>query len=35
MRMAGKAFPLGGEVARHAPDEGEMTGRLPLISHLR
>ena len=31
----GKAFPLGGKVARYAPDEGEMSGKLPLISHLR
>ena len=27
--------PLGGKVARNAPDEGEMSGRRPLISHLR
>ena len=30
-----KAFPLGGKVARNAPDEGEMSGSYPLISHLR
>ena len=23
----GKAFPLGGKVARYAPDEGEMPGK--------
>ena len=31
----GKAFPLGGKVARNAPDEGKMSGSCPLISHLR
>ena len=30
-----KAFPLWGKVARYAPDEGEMSGSCPLISHLR
>ena len=30
-----KAFPLGGKVARNAPDEGVMSGRFPLIRHLR
>ena len=30
-----KSLPLGGKVARYAPDEGEMSGRRPLISHLR
>ena len=30
-----KSLPLGGKVARHAPDEGEMSGSYPLISHLR
>ena len=30
-----KAFPLWGKVARNAPDEGEMSGSCPLISHLR
>ena len=30
-----KAFPLGGKVARNVPDEGEMSGSYPLISHLR
>ena len=30
-----KAFPLGGKVARYAPDEGDMSGSCPLISHLR
>ena len=30
-----KAFPLGEKVARYAPDEGEVSGRRPLISHLR
>ena len=32
---AQESLPLGGKVARYAPDEGEMSGRLPLISHLR
>ena len=30
-----KSLPLGGKVARNAPDEGEMPGSCPLISHLR
>ena len=30
-----KAFPLWGKVARNAPDEGDMSGSFPLISHLR
>ena len=30
-----RAFPLGGRWRACAPDEGEMSGRLPLISHLR
>ena len=30
-----KAFSLGEKVARNAPDEGEMPGSCPLISHLR
>ena len=30
-----KSLPLGGKVARYAPDEGEMSGSYPLISHLR
>ena len=30
-----KAFSLGEKVARNAPDEGEMSGSCPLISHLR
>ena len=30
-----KSLPLGGKVARYAPDEGEMSGSCPLISHLR
>ena len=30
-----KAFPLWGKVARNAPDEGEISGSCPLISHLR
>ena len=29
------AFPLWGKVARYAPDEGEISGSCPLISHLR
>ena len=31
----GKAFSLGEKVAQNAPDEGEMSGSYPLISHLR
>ena len=34
-RGAGEAFSLGEKVARSAPDEGEMSGSFPLISHLR
>ena len=30
-----KSLPLGGKVARPAPDEGEVSGNCPLISHLR
>ena len=30
-----KPSPFGGKVARNAPDEGEMSGSCPLISHLR
>ena len=30
-----ESLPLGGKVARNAPDEGEMSGSCPLISHLR
>ena len=30
-----KSLPLGGKVARNAPDEGEVSGKHPLISHLR
>ena len=30
-----KAFSLGEKVARNAPDEGDMSGSCPLISHLR
>ena len=30
-----KSLPLGGKVARYAPDEGELSGSYPLISHLR
>ena len=30
-----KSLPLGGKVARNAPDEGKMSGSCPLISHLR
>ena len=33
--LRGKAFSLGEKVARNAPDEGEMSGSYPLISHLR
>ncbi len=33
--MEGKSLPLGGKVARNAPDEGETPGRHPLISRLR
>ena len=35
MKKNGKCLPLWGKVARYAPDEGEIPGRLPLISHLR
>ena len=30
-----KAFPLGGRWRARAPDEGEVSGKHPLISHLR
>ena len=32
---AAKAFPLWGKVARYAPDEGDVSGKCSLISHLR
>ena len=32
---AANAFPLGGRWRARAPDEGEMSGSYPLISHLR
>ena len=30
-----ESLPLGGKVARYAPDEGDTSGSCPLISHLR
>ena len=30
-----ESLPRGGKVARNAPDEGEVSGSCPLISHLR
>ena len=30
-----ESLPPWGKVARNAPDEGKMSGKLPLISHLR
>ena len=33
--MVEKSLPLGGKVARYAPDEGDLSGSCPLISHLR
>ena len=32
---AGKPSPPWGKVARNAPNEGDMSGSCPLISHLR
>ena len=30
-----ESLPLGGKVARNAPDEGDLSGSCPLISHMR